>query len=417
MKFLNDIAGSGLNVFGAGGNGTTKQLEELGLLAPGAKEKAQSQSLMRGLLGSVVSYVAQPKNQGYGSGLPYIAKGLQQGMIEAQKPFDNLNATATQNQKIKAYKDEQTDKDNYAEFGKGLGAQAHNDTMQFRVPGNKLNPNMYDSEGNKAGPSMLDSNYRPEDTMEEQGFFNKQKYLNEKLADGTINIDQYNANLPGDDEYVAVGSRLYNKTKKEYVDAGEGAQIDWANMSPAAKEIDKQFGKIISEFTVKGGDEEKQIQELSMATDMLLNSPEGTITGKLAGAALSSGAYKTGMYAEAKAVQDKVLGVVQRSLKATLGAQFTEIEGKMLMERAYDPYLSQKENAARVKRLLTSVQKAYQAKKQMLEFYNKNKTLYGYEGKSLAEIENDVATSLDDTVSISGATINTDEWDVTEEDS
>ncbi len=415
MDFLKDVFGTGMNVFGAGGNGTNKQLEELGLLAPGAKEKAENQSLMRGLLGTAISYIAQPKNKGYGDSMPYIGKALQDGMVTAQTPFDRLKETASANQKIKAYKDEQTAKDNYAEFSKGLGAQEHNDTMQFRVPGNKLNPNMYDSEGNQAGPSMLDSNYRPEDTIEEQGFFNKQKYLNEKLADGTINIDQYNANLPGNDEYVAVGNRLYNKTKKEFVDAGEGGQIDWTNMSPAAKEIDKQFGTIISEFSINAGDQEKQIQELSMATDMLLKAPEGTITGKLAGAALSSGAYKTGLYAEAKAVQDKVLGVVQRSLRETLGAQFTEIEGKMLMERAYDPYLSQKENAARVKRLLTSVQKAYQAKKQMLEYYNKNKTLYGYEGKSLAEVENDVRTSLDDTVSISGATINPDDFELIED--
>ena len=106
MDFLKDIAGSGLNVFGASGNGTTKQLEELGLLAPGAKEKAENQSLMRGLLGTAISYIAQPKNKNYGDSMPYIGKALQDWMTSAQIPFDRLNDTASQNQKIQAYKDE-----------------------------------------------------------------------------------------------------------------------------------------------------------------------------------------------------------------------------------------------------------------------------------------------------------------------
>ena len=84
-EWYNDLFGSGANIFGAGGDGNTQQMIDLGLLAPDAKDKAQSQSLMRGLLGTAVGYAAQPKNQGYGSGLPYIAKGLQQGMTAAQQ--------------------------------------------------------------------------------------------------------------------------------------------------------------------------------------------------------------------------------------------------------------------------------------------------------------------------------------------
>ena len=65
-EWYNDLFGSGANIFGAGGDGNTQQMIDLGLLAPDAKSKAQSQSLMRGLLGTAVGYAAQPKNQGYG---------------------------------------------------------------------------------------------------------------------------------------------------------------------------------------------------------------------------------------------------------------------------------------------------------------------------------------------------------------
>ena len=166
-------------------------------------------------------------------------------------------------------------------------------------------------------------------------------------------------------------------------------------MSPAAKEIDKQFGAVYHEFQGQQFDKEKMITDLTEAQNMLLNTPEGTITGKAAGAALDSGAYKLGVYKEAKQASDRVLGVVQRSLRETLGAQFTEVEGKMLMARAYDPYLSQAENAKRVGRLLESIKKAHESRKAMIDFYEENKTLYGYKGPSWAAIKNEVATSLD----------------------
>lgn len=416
MDFLKDVFGTGMNVFGAGGGADTKQLEELGLLQPGAKEKAENQSLMRGLLGTAISYIAQPKNKGYGDSMPYIGKALQDGMTTAQIPFDRLNETASQNQKIKQYKDEQEAKENYAEFSKGLGAQTPNDTITVQVPGNPLNPKLTDENGVQIAPSMLDSGYKPEGTTQEIERFNKQKYLDKYLAEGKITAEQYAAHSPGNDEYIVVGKRLYNATKQEYVDVGgetTGSKIDWDDMSPAAKEIDKQFGAVYHEFQGQQFDKEKMIKDLTEAQNLLLNTPEGEITGKAAGAALDSGLYKAGMFTQAKAASDRVLGVVQRSLKETLGAQFTEIEGKMLMERAYNPYLSQAENAKRVGRLLESVKKAHEEKKAMMDYYAKNETLYGYKGKSWSAIKNDVATSLDDFEGDSAAESGTREYEKT----
>ena len=90
MDFLKDIFGTGSNIFGAGSNIDTEAYKQAGLLNQADIDKAGNQSLMRGLLGSTVGYLAQPKNQGYGSSIPYIFKGVQQGMQEAQKPYNNL---------------------------------------------------------------------------------------------------------------------------------------------------------------------------------------------------------------------------------------------------------------------------------------------------------------------------------------
>ena len=99
-SWYNNLFDSGTNIWGAGGNGNTQKMIDAGLLEPDAKDKAQSQSLMRGLLGAGVSYISQPKNQNYGSAMPYIGKALGVGMEAAQKPFDNLATTASQNSKL-----------------------------------------------------------------------------------------------------------------------------------------------------------------------------------------------------------------------------------------------------------------------------------------------------------------------------
>jgi len=78
----------GMNIFGA------RQPEYLGgLLSPEELQKIQNQSLLQGALGTVATYLAQPKNQGYGSALPYLGKAYLGGMQASQGAYD----TATQN--------------------------------------------------------------------------------------------------------------------------------------------------------------------------------------------------------------------------------------------------------------------------------------------------------------------------------
>ena len=100
MDFLKNIFGTGANIFGAGTSMDMDKYKKAGLLEKADFDKAQDQSLMRGLLGGAIGYLAQPQNKGYGSITPYIAKGFQQGMEQAQKPFDKLSAKASQNSKL-----------------------------------------------------------------------------------------------------------------------------------------------------------------------------------------------------------------------------------------------------------------------------------------------------------------------------
>ena len=127
---LEDFIPSGTNIFGAR---TPTYLE--GLITPEQLKKAQQQSLFQGLLGTAVGYLAQPKNQNYGSAIPYLAKGYLQGMESAQAPFSNLEKDVLMKAKFKDIEREQT----LADQKRKMTEQLLNDP---RVKGNPLYESM-----------------------------------------------------------------------------------------------------------------------------------------------------------------------------------------------------------------------------------------------------------------------------------
>ena len=370
-EWYNNVLGSGVNIFGAGGNGNTDQMIELGLLAPDAKSKAQSQSLMRGLLGAGIGYLAQPQNQNYGSATPYIAKALQQGMVQAQQPFDQLGKSATQNMQLQKYKDAKESKENYKEFGKGLGLKANNDNMTVRYK-NQLNSKLIDEDGNQIAPSMLDSNFSNEVQEKQMAFFNKQKYLDDALAQGMITPEQYEAHKPDAPDYMAVGDRVFNKSEGKFVDNGSGL-----NLTVGEKKVDENYATQYFEYINKSADVDKQIDQLGLALNTLQTTKDGSISGRRV-AALDSAGKLAYVDPEAQAVYDQVTEVVQRNLKLILGGQFSEKEGERLIARAYNPALGQEENARRVKALMTQIKSANEAQAQMAGYFGNYGTLKGF---------------------------------------
>jgi hypothetical protein len=86
---------SGTNVFGA------KPSEALtGILTKEQQDKLRNQSLLQGLLGTAVTYLAQPKNQNYGSALPYLAKAYLGGMQSSQGAYDQALAGKIKQQEL-----------------------------------------------------------------------------------------------------------------------------------------------------------------------------------------------------------------------------------------------------------------------------------------------------------------------------
>ena len=89
MAFLDNIFGSGANIFGA--SPASYLSGEGGLLTSDEMDKLKQKSLMQGLLSTGLTYLAQPKNQRYGSALPYLAKAGLAGVQSAQNVYDTAS--------------------------------------------------------------------------------------------------------------------------------------------------------------------------------------------------------------------------------------------------------------------------------------------------------------------------------------
>jgi hypothetical protein len=79
-----------MNIFGAAPGGQVQSLLDNKLITKEAVERANKQSIGSGLITGLASYLAQPKNQGYGDSTPYLAKAFLNANQAAQVPFTNL---------------------------------------------------------------------------------------------------------------------------------------------------------------------------------------------------------------------------------------------------------------------------------------------------------------------------------------
>ena len=167
------------------------------------------------------------------------------------------------------------------------------------------------------------------------------------------------------------------------------------NLSEAQKAVDKDFAKDYQELVIQGGiaDVNKGLSQLDEAINILENEGgTGPIEGSLPDFAASF-LNKSGLRAK-----ELVSEVVQRNLRSVLGAQFTEQEGERLINRAFNPRLSEAENIKRLKRLAESIRKARDAKVAAASHYEEFGTLANYKGAaniSLDDIEADAGLSED----------------------
>ena len=158
---------------------------------------------------------------------------------------------------------------------------------------------------------------------------------------------------------------------------GINIDMNGNKISPIFKKIDEEFAKDMPKLIGGGAaDTLGQLQAIEEVIATLESGKEvtGALIGQLPDSALAF-FNKT-----AVDTREKIEQTVQRSLRETLGAQFTEKEGERLIKRAYNPTLPEADNLRRVRRLYTTMMTAFRQRQAMAEYAQKNGTLQGYKG-------------------------------------
>jgi len=180
-------------------------------------------------------------------------------------------------------------------------------------------------------------------------------------------------------------------------------------LSPAQKAIDENFAKIYTDYEFDGGRQTAQRNLSVMAgaiTDLQATlspeeqgevfgfdpkvNPEQLViredvpnySGNYLGRFPTDGFLGTprGMlYSESVDMADRIAGVIQQGLRDTLGAQFAEREGELMIRRAYDDNQEEAVNIRRLMPLFNLFQQGIVEKNRTADYYQQNGTLVGFE--------------------------------------
>ncbi len=152
-------------------------------------------------------------------------------------------------------------------------------------------------------------------------------------------------------------------------------------LSPGDKKRDQEFAVEYSQFADRGGysDVAKDLQVLREAASKL---ETGSYTGPLQG--LAPDFIRKGTNQEAINMREDVRGAVQKNLRLVLGAQFTEREGQMLLDRAFDTSVDEAENKRRIDNLIDRIEKRADQLVTAGEYFQGAGTLKGFDSAASA---------------------------------
>lgn len=199
-----------------------------------------------------------------------------------------------------------------------------------------------------------------------------------KAPEPTSNMRDYDAYAADE---IAAGRQPLNRLQYEQEVRKAGASNITTNVggeqTPGWKKIDETFGETYLDW-VSGGwaDTRKQLEQLGEAVKILESGND--VTGTIGLLPREMGAF---FNPDGTIARENVEEVVQRSLREILGAQFTEREGERLIARAFNPLLSPAENAKRVNRLLDTISGMAESKQGMVDYFDQNGTLRGFQGQ------------------------------------
>jgi hypothetical protein len=230
--------------------------------------------------------------------------------------------------------------------------------------------NDYDAEIEKA--QGVDPNIRLKLLQEK-----RKAWEAERLRAATI----LGKNVPG-----AAGTGSGNKGEVKFGQGAAGETLDWATKNGAMFDRSARELQSAIDMIKKAEAEGKSVSGRDTWTSYLTLFPGGDKAEALANPLASD-------------IRSRVLNSVQQTLRPTLGAQFTENEGKRVLDRAYDPLKPEKVNIARIQALLTQVKTQGANSKSIAQwFLDHNGDMTGYKMPSAeaSEMEAQLMAAMDD---------------------
>ena len=241
--------------------------------------------------------------------------------------------------------------------------------------------NIFDSTG--SGDTTLIGNVKYIDSL----YKRRDKFPVNSKAYNDLNNTIRNAE-------AGIGAYKYDVNRQSQLaaetTAAEQGRIGQSVLTDAQINSDKAFGDwYTKEWLVKGGGNTEQtyIESLKGVRDVLADAEKSgdSISGVSQGVLSKFPTAQAFFNPEGAIVQDRIASVAQLSLKAILGGQFSEREGELLIQRAYNPLLSEAENLERLTQLINRIDKAENYKKSLVDYYEKNNSIAGFKGQKYAE--------------------------------
>lgn len=146
------------------------------------------------------------------------------------------------------------------------------------------------------------------------------------------------------------------------------------------KVVDREFAKEYNKWTT-GGKADYEVNS-KIFKEAIKDLEEGKVdTGPLEGIGARTPIIRT----DARAMEDRVRKAINSMLRATLGAQFTEKEGERIFAQTFDPFKSSEDNIRAMQLELDKIEKRKDAIEDMGSYYEKKKTLAGYNAPKVKE--------------------------------
>lgn len=215
--------------------------------------------------------------------------------------------------------------------------------------------------------------------------------INDYQSTGNLNpiLERHSKTAEASRLRAASDYEIDRRLKESNITKNLRAPIDKnaAKGTVAEQSVDRNFGNTYDDFIVGGGYAKvdrglKSLKEVS--SKLGTNGPN--LTGGLIGRMPDFVNTMTGN-GDAVEIRDQVGSIIQDNLKSILGASYTENEGNKVIERSYNPKLSEAANKKKLDGLIGQMETAAKAKIDASKYFEQHGTMRGFKGTQINSVD------------------------------